>query len=186
MRVRSELHVSGLAHGLTVEVASKSLRAKLKPATAELSPSKLRKWQHLLGNTSLQLTQFILNDYETMSHSLRQEEEVLSQELRERQLVLLRASNPKRPPRYHKQNSVSFAEILFIAMTTRARILSCPNTNGCPQSGNAKENCTLNVINMPNTDVSPTQSSAGTNYPHESASESQKLHHPVCKLSAVY
>lgn len=159
-RIRSELHVSALARYLTAEVAPKGLRVKLKPATAELSPSNMRKWQQVLDNASLQLTQIILNHYEAMSHSLRQEEEVLSQELSERESDLLcsYASRKASAISLTKERKFARDNIPSHDYTPKNKV----STNDCPQSDNANKKHTLTAINFSTTDPSTAKSRSGT------------------------
>lgn len=166
------MHVSALSQYLSAEVAPMGLRVRLRPATAELSPSNKKKWQQVLDNASLQLTQIILDHYETMSHSLRQEEEILSKDLSERESGLLRSYESKKASAISETKVRKFSRDNIPSNDYTRKNKVSPITNGCPLSGNAHENRPLNA---PNTNHSQALISASTS---ESANANPNFYSP--------
>lgn len=179
------MHVSALAQYLTAAVAPRGLRIRIKPATTELSPSNMNKWKQVLDKASLQLTEIILNHYETTAHSLRKKEELLSQELSKRELNLLSNYESKTASAISRTKDRKFNRDKISNTGHMRKNLTSSGTSNCPNSDNTADNVTTTVINASTTATKPVQLNTGINNFSSSAVTKENLTRNVLSLSKI-
>lgn len=145
----------------------------------------MNKWKQVLDKASLQLTEIILNHYETTAHSLRKKEELLSQELSKRELNLLSNYESKTASAISRTKDRKFNRDKISNTGHMRKNLTSSGTSNCPNSDNTADNVTTTVINASTTAPQTVQLNPCTNIFPSPAVTKENLTGNVMNLSSI-